>query len=428
MTVVPKIVVIGAGFGGIEVVRGLKGAAVDVTVVDRHNFHTFQPLLYQVATAGLSPTDVAHVVRGLFHRQPNVRFRRGSVTGIDWTARTVAIDGQDDLPFDHLVLAAGASVTWFGTPGAREHSLPLYTLEDATRLRNHVLRRFEAADRDPSELDRGGLTFVVVGGGPTGVETAGALAELFAMVFRKDYPSLDVSRARVVLIEMQDHLLHPFKASSRRHALETLRSRGVEVQLGAQVASVAADSVTFHDGAVLSTQTLVWAAGVQANPLAACLGLPQERSGRVTVDPDLRIPGRQGAWAIGDIAAAKDRRGAVLPQLAPVAMQSGRHVARQIRRLLEGRPTTPFRYLDKGIMATIGRRAAVAELPGRIHLRGGLAWMAWLGLHLVTLVGPRNRASVLLNWAWNYLTWDRGPRLITDELAHGPATVPRHDC
>jgi NADH dehydrogenase len=415
MAVVPKVVVVGAGFGGIEVARGLKGAPVDVTLVDQHNFHTFQPLLYQVATAGLSATDVAHVVRGLFHRQPNVRFRQGRVTGVDWAARTVAVEGQPELPFDHLVLAAGATVTWFGTPGAAEHGFPLYGLADATRLRNHVLERFEAADRDASEIDRGGLTFVVVGGGPTGVETAGALAELFAMVFRKDYPTLDVGRARVVLVEMQDHLLHPFKAPSRRHALDTLRSRGVEVRLGAKVASVARHAVTFADGEVLPCQTLVWAAGVQANPLATTLDLPQGRGGRVTVEPDLRVPGRPGAWAVGDVAAALDRGGEVLPQLAPVAMQSGRHVARQIRRLLEGRATTRFRYVDKGTMATIGRRAAVAELPFRIRLRGGLAWLAWLGLHLVTLVGPRNRASVLLNWAWNYLTWDRGPRLITAE-------------
>lgn len=415
MAVVPKVVVVGAGFGGIEVARGLKGAPVDVTLVDQHNFHTFQPLLYQVATAGLSPTDVAHVVRGLFQRQPNVRFRQGRVTGVDWQQRTVAVDGQAALPFDHLVLAAGASVTWFGTPGAAEHAFPLYTLEDATALRNHVLERFEAADRDATEVDRGGLTFVVVGGGPTGVETAGALAELFAMVFRKDYPGLDVSRARVVLVEMQDHLLHPFKAPSRRHALDTLRSRGVEVRLGVKVASVSCDAVTFADGEVLPCQTLVWAAGVQANPLAAALELPQGRGGRVTVDPDLRVPGRPGAWAVGDVAAAVDRSGEVLPQLAPVAMQSGRHVARQIRRMLEGRATTPFRYVDKGTMATIGRRAAVAELPFRIRLRGALAWLAWLGLHLVTLVGPRNRASVLLNWTWSYLTWDRGPRLILSE-------------
>ncbi len=410
---VPKVVVVGAGFGGIEVARGLKGAPVEVTLVDQHNFHTFQPLLYQVATAGLSPTDVAHVVRGLFHRQANLRFRQGRVVGVDWAARSLAVEGQDVLPFDHLVLAAGATVTWFGAPGAAQHAFPLYTLDDATRLRDHVLRRFEAADRDPSEIDRGGLTFVVVGGGPTGVETAGALAELFAMVFRKDYPGLDVSRARVVLVEMQDHLLHPFQAPSRRHALDTLRARGVEVRLGVEVASVGSDGVTFADGEVLPSRTLVWAAGVQANPLAAALDLPQGRGGRVTVEPDLRVPGRPGAWAVGDVAAAVDRHGEVLPQLAPVAMQSGRHVARQIRRQLEGRPTVPFRYLDKGTMATIGRRAAVAELPFRIRLRGGLAWLAWLGLHLVTLVGPRNRASVLLNWTWSYLTWDRGPRLIT---------------
>ena len=420
MAVVPKVVVVGAGFGGIEVARGLKGAPVEVTLIDQHNFHTFQPLLYQVATAGLSPTDVAHVVRGLFHRQANVRFRTGRVTGVDWDARRVAIEGQTGVSFDHLVLAAGATVTWFGTPGASEHAFPLYTLDDATRLRNHVLQRFEAADHDPGELERGGLTFVVVGGGPTGVETAGALAELFAMVFRKDYPALDVTRARVVLVEMQDHLLHPFKAPSRRHALETLRSRGVEVRLGAKVASVGPVAVTFADGEVLPCQTLVWAAGVHANPLAEALDLPRDRDGRVTVDPDLRVPGRPGAWAIGDVAAAVDRKhGDVLPQLAPVAMQSGRHVARQIRRLLEGRATTAFRYVDKGTMATIGRRAAVAELPFRIRLRGGLAWLAWLGLHLITLVGPRNRASVLLNWAWNYLTWDRGPRLITPD-GYGP--------
>lgn len=412
MAVVPKVVVVGAGFGGIEVARHLRALPVEVTLVDQRNFHTFQPLLYQVATAGLNAADVAHAVRGLFHGQRNLRFRQATVTGVDWHARRVHLDGQPDLPFDHLVLAGGATVTHFGTPGAAEHGFPLYTLEDAVRLRNHIVERFEAADADPSQLDRGGLTFVVVGGGPTGVEMAGALAELFAMVFRKDYPTLDVGRARVVLVEMQHHLLDPFSAPSRRHALDTLRARGVEVRLGAQVAAVGSREVTFADGEVIPSQTLVWAAGVQANPLAAALGVAQERGGRVTVESDLRIPGHPGAWAIGDVAAARDRSGRVLPQLAPVAMQAGRHVAHQIGRLLEGRPTEAFRYRDKGTMATIGRRAAVAELPGRIRLRGGIAWLAWLGLHLVFLVGKRNRLSVLLNWAWNYLTWDRGPRLI----------------
>ena len=412
MAVMPRVVVVGAGFGGIELVRGLADRPVDITLVDQNNFHTFQPLLYQVATAGLNAADIAHVVRGLFHRQRNVRFRQASVVGVDWDARTVLLEGHRPLPFDHLVLAGGATVTHFGTPGAAEHGFPLYTLADAVRLRNHIVERFEAADADRPNIAEGELTFAVVGGGPTGVETAGALVELFAMVFRKDYPELDVSRARVVLIEMQDHLLGPFGPPSRRHALDTLTSRGVEVRLGAAVAEVTPKAVVLRDGEVLHCHTLIWAAGVQANPLASVLGLEQGRGGRLVVDPDLRVPGRDGVWAIGDIAAATDRRGEVLPQLAPVAMQAGRHVARQITRLADGKPTEPFRYRDKGTMATIGRRAAVAELPGGIRLRGALAWLAWLGLHLVFLVGKRNRASVLLNWAWNYLTWDRGPRLI----------------
>ncbi|MGV3759027.1 MAG: NAD(P)/FAD-dependent oxidoreductase, partial [Actinomycetota bacterium] len=411
-TTKPRVVVIGGGFGGLNLVKKLNGKDFQIVMFDKQNYHGFWPLLYQVATAGLNAADVAHPVRGLFHGQRNVAFRQADVTGVDWDARLVHLAGQPDLPFDHLVVAGGASVTYFGTPGAAEHGFPLYTLADSVTLRNHVIERFEAADVDRGAIDGGALTFVVVGGGPTGVETAGALAELFAMVFRKDYPRLDVSRARVVLVEMQDQLLGPFAEPSRHHALDTLRTRGVEVRLGTKVASVGPDAVTFADGEVLPCQTLVWAAGVQANPLAAALDVPQERGGRISVEDDLRIVGRPGGWAVGDIAAARDRHGEVLPQLAPVAMQAGRHVARQITRLLEGRPTEAFRYRDKGTMATIGRRAAVAELPGRIRLRGAPAWLAWLGLHLVFLVGTRNRASVLLNWAWSYLTWDRGPRLV----------------
>jgi NADH dehydrogenase len=418
-------VVIGAGFGGIEVARQLQGRPVEVTLVDRNNFHTFQPLLYQVATAGLNAADVAHPVRGLFHGQANVHVRQAVVAGVDWADRRVLLDGQPDLPFDHLVLAAGARVTHFGTPGAAEHGFPLYTLEDAVSLRNHVVSCFERADADAPALDDGLLTFVVVGGGPTGVETAGALAELFAMVFRKDYPDLDVSRARVVLIEAQDHLLAPFSGPSREHALESLRARGVEVRLATKVAEVSEDVVRFADGAVLACRTLIWAAGVQANPLAAALGLTQDRGGRVVVAHDLSIPGHDDAWAIGDIAAARGADGTLLPQLAPVALQAGRHVGRQIGRRLDGRATETFRYRDKGTMATIGRRAAVAELPGRIRLSGAPAWLAWLGLHLVFLVGKRNRLSVLLNWAWNYLTWDRGPRLILRPSPHAVAPPRR---
>ena len=403
---VPRIIVIGAGFAGLEVVRNLADEPVEITLIDRNNFHTFQPLLYQVATAGLNAADVAHVVRGLLHDQTNVRFRQGTVTGVDRERREVLVD-DDRLPFDHLVVAVGATVTHFGTPGAAEHGFALYTLPDAVKLRNHIVEQFERASAAPTPCD-GALTFVVVGGGPTGVETAGALAELFAMVFRKDYPELDVSRAKVVLVELQDHLLGPFGARSRTHALDTLRRRGIDVRLGTAVAEVTADVVRFADGTELPCRTLVWAAGVRANPLADLLGVEQGPGGRITVGRDLAVPGWDHVWAIGDVAAAPGADGRALPQLAPVAMQAGRHVARQIAKGTR----EPFRYRDKGTMATIGRRAAVAELPGRIHLRGGPAWLAWLGLHLVFLVGKRNRASVLLNWAWNYATWDRGPRLL----------------
>jgi NADH dehydrogenase len=408
-------VIVGAGFGGLAVARGLDKLPVEVTLIDRQNFTTFQPLLYQVATSGLNAADVAHPIRGLFHRQHHLRVRRGDVIGVDWDRRVVHLaDTRDgEVPFDHLVVAVGAVATYFGVPGAAEHAMPLYTLDDAVHLRNHVLERFEAADADPDLIDRGELNFVVVGGGPTGVETAGALAELFSVVFRRDYPQLGVGRARVMLVEARDALLPPFHPTSQQAALDTLQARQVEVRLDETVDEITPDHVRFASGEVLPARTVVWAAGVEAHPLAAALGLPTTRAGRIEVDDDLRVPGHEGVWAVGDVAAPRDHRGdGPLPQLAPVAMQSGGHVARQIGRLLEGKPTQPFRFHDKGTMATIGRRAAVAELPGGIRLRGTPAWFAWLGLHLLYVAGLRNRLSVLLNWAWGYLTWDRGPRLI----------------
>ncbi|HET6954407.1 MAG TPA: NAD(P)/FAD-dependent oxidoreductase [Acidimicrobiales bacterium] len=420
MGVRPHIVIVGAGFGGLAVARGLDRLPVEVTLIDRQNFTTFQPLLYQVATSGLNDADVAHPVRGLFHRQRNLSVRKGEVVGVDWDARRLTLADQRTVPFDHLVLALGAVATWFGVPGAEEHATPLYTLDDAVRVRNHVLSRFEAADADPGVIDEGELNFVVVGGGPTGVETAGALAELFSVVFRRDYPSLPVGRARVVLVEARDAVLAPFSPASQRAALDTLRARQVEVRLGESVAEVTPDHVRFASGEVLPTRTVVWAAGVRANPLAAALGLPTTRGGRVEVAPDLGVPGFEDVWAVGDVAASVDARGdAPLPQLAPVAMQGGAHVARQIARRLEVKPTQPFRFRDRGTMATIGRRSAVAELPGRIHLKGTIAWFAWLGLHLLYVAGLRNRLSVLLNWFWGYVTWDRGPRIILESPEPG---------
>ncbi len=426
----PHVVILGAGFGGLAAAKALADAPVDVTLVDRHNFHTFQPLLYQVATSGLTPGDVAHPVRGIFQDQDNLAFRQATVTGADLEARVLHLAGphQDavDLPFDHLVVAAGATANTFGIEGVADHGFPLYQLADAVRLRNHVLERFEATDADPSLLDQGSLTFVVVGGGPTGVEVAGALAELFDMVLRRDFKHLDVGRARVVLVEMLDDLLTPFAPSSRRHAREALADRGVEIRTGTAVARVDRDVVVLAGGEEIPAQTLVWAAGVQANPVAGVMGLPTGRNGRVPVGPDLAVHGRPGVWAVGDVAAATGRDGRALPQLAPVAIQSGRHVGRQIARTVAGRPTHAFRYVDKGTMATIGRRRAVAELPLGIRLRGTPAWLAWLGLHLLFLAGFRNRISVFVNWAWNYLTWDRGPRLILvpdrrDEVPPGDA-------
>ena len=416
----PHVVIVGAGFGGLATAKALRRAPVDVTLVDRHNFHTFQPLLYQVATSGLTPGDVAHPVRGIFQDQRNVAFRLATVTGADLASRTLHLEADHevaDLHYDHLVVAAGASTNTFGIPGVEEHGFPLYRLADAVRLRNHVLERFEATDADPSLLDQGSLTFVVVGGGPTGVEVAGALAELIDVVLRRDFKHLDVGRARVVLVEMRDELLAPFSPPSRRHARETLVQRGVEIRTGTQVASVSADHVELAGGEVVPAQTLVWAAGVKANPVAEALGLPVGRGGRIEVGRDLAVVGHPGIWAVGDIAAAGasgtgSGATAALPQLAPVAIQSGRHVGCQICRSLVGRPARPFRYRDKGTMATIGRGRAVAELPLGIKLRGLPAWAAWLALHLVFLAGFRNRISVFVNWAWNYVTWDRGPRLI----------------
>jgi NADH:ubiquinone reductase (H+-translocating) len=414
MGVRPHVVIVGAGFGGLAVARGLDKLPVEVTLIDRQNFTTFQPLLYQVATAGLNDADVAHPIRGLFHRQRNLHVRKGDVVDVDWDRRRLLLADERSVPFDHLVLALGSVATWYGVPGAEEHATPLYTLDDAVRVRNHVISRFEAADADPQVIDDGELNFVVVGGGPTGVETAGALAELFSVVFRRDYPSLPVGRARVALVEARDVLLPPFSPASQRAALDTLRARQVEVRLDEMVAEVTADHVRFASGEVLPTRTVVWAAGVRANPLAEKLGLPTNTAGRIEVDPDLSVPGFDRVWAIGDAAAALDRTGGALPQLAPVAMQGGAHVARQIARTLEVKPTQPFRFRDRGTMATIGRRSAVAELPGGIHLRGTVAWFAWLGLHLLYLAGIRNRLSVLLNWFWGYVTWDRGPRIILD--------------
>jgi NADH dehydrogenase len=421
-----RVVVVGAGFGGLAVAKGLAGSPVDVVVIDANNFHTFQPLLYQVATAGLDADDIAHPVRGIVARHRNADVRLGRVTRVDLDARRVDLEEGPSLEYDHLVLAAGAVTNTYGIPGVAEHGFGLKSISDALALRSHVLRQFERASVSPQLIDDGALTVVVAGGGPTGVELAGGITELVERVLAKDFASLDVRRARVVLVEPTDRLLGAFPRSLSQSARRTLARRGVEVVLGVGVAGADEKSVELTDGTVVPTATLVWTAGVTASPLARIVAeqLGDQalgRGGRIVVEPDLTLPGHPEVSVVGDLAAATDRDGEPLPQLAPVAVQAGSLVAHNIVAGLEGRATEDFRYVDRGSMATIGRHAAVAQLPGGIRLRGTVGWLSWLLLHLVMLVGFRNRVNVLVNWAWSYLTYDRASRLILDEPA-GPGT------
>lgn len=410
------VVVIGAGFGGLAVAKRLSGAPVEVTIVEANNFHTFQPLLYQVATAGLDSGNVAYAVRGIFRRQRNVRVRMARVVDVDLAARTVGLDDGSALAYDTLVVAAGAVSTSFGVTGVDEHAFALKGLGDAIDIRRHVVDRFEAAARDPRLVADGALDVVVCGGGPTGVEMAGGLVELFDKVLRPDFPELPVHAARVVLVELADRLLTPFSPASSARALRTLRRRGVHVRLGVGVDEVDATRVHLSDGTEVASHTVIWATGVTASPLAALVGTPTTRGGRLEVTDDLTLPGHPEVFAIGDIAAMPSGRAgdAPLPQVAQPAIQGGRHVARQIVRRIEGRATEPFRYHDKGTMATIGRLDAVVDFPGGRRLSGPVGWVAWLGLHLVYLMGFRNRVNVFVNWAWNYLTYDRGSRLLSE--------------
>lgn len=409
-----RVVIIGAGFGGLAVARGLRRAPVDVVLVDANNFHTFQPLLYQVATAGLDVDDVAYAVRGIFRRQRNVEVRMARVTGIDTAEQRVLVDVGAPIEYDTLVVAAGAVTTDFGIPGVRDHALPLKTLDDAVAIRTHVLSSFERAAVDHTLVDDGALDVVVCGGGPTGVEMAGGLMELYSKVLERDFPALPVRKARIVLVELADRLLTPFSEASSDRARRALSRRGVEVITGVGAADVTADRVTLTDGTVVRAHTVVWATGVVASPLAEALGTERTRGGRLVVDEHLRVPGLDGVYAIGDIAASPGVEGGPLPQVAQPAIQGGKHVARHLVATLTGDEVAPFRYVDKGSMATIGRHDAVADFPNGWRLSGPIGWVAWLGLHLVYLMGFRNRLNVFVNWAWNYLTYDRGSRILAE--------------
>lgn len=449
------MVVVGAGFGGLAVARALRRSDIDVTVVDANNFHTFQPLLYQVATAGLNDDDVAHPIRKVFHdRSKWVPWRRGDaasgrrstvvvmgrVVDVDTGGRSVGLADGRSIPYDTLVLAAGAVTADFGVPGVDEYAFGLKSVDDATALRTHVLANFERAALVPDRVEPGALDVVICGGGPTGVEMAGGLAELYTRVLAADFPELPVADATITIVEMADRVLTPFSAASSATATRTLSRMGVELRLGTGVARVGPDSVELGDGSSIRAGTCVWAAGVKAHPIAAALGIELRRGGRIPVTDDLRVVGRDDVFAIGDIAAAPGRDGTPLPQVAQPAIQGGRHVAREIERRLDGVAVQPFRYVDKGSMATIGRHNAVAELANGWRLRGFVGWVSWLGLHLVYLMGFRNRLSVFVNWCWNYLTFDRASRLLRDgevdadldgpdldgrDLGPGPFHTPR---
>ena len=406
------VVVVGGGFAGIAVGRGLANSSVRVTIIDKHNFHTFLPLLYQVATAGLEPADVAYPIRTIFGGALNIRFRHGRVRQVDHAANAVVLDDGSRLDYDHLVIATGATAAYFGIPGASQYAMPLYSLADARRLRNRLLLALEDADVR-AERESVSLTFVVVGGGPTGVETAGALAELISIALRRDGLRLDTRRVRVVLVDLADRLLTAFPESASRYAARELAQLGVEVQFGRSVVAVEEGTIRFADGERLETAAVIWAAGVTASgTLVHGLVVAAGPGGRAGVGADLRCATGENVWAVGDAAAIPSADGSFCPQLAPVAIQSGRHCASQILRVTRGESTTPFVYRNKGIMATIGRRAAVAKLPRGGVIRGTLGWLAWLGLHLFYLVGFRNRLRVLINWTWRYFDWPSGPRLI----------------
>ena len=412
---VPKVVIVGAGFAGLYAAKALRRAPLEVLLIDQNNFHTFQPLLYQVATSGLEMGDIAHGVRQIFHRQRNVRFRRGRAVGVDWERKRVILADGESESFDALILGAGAVYSDFGVPGVLEHAWFLKDLAEAANLRSHILQRFERASAEPELIATGLLTFVIVGGGPTGVEMAGALVELFGGPLRKDFPELEHERVRVVLLEMTDTLLAAFGERSRRYAGAVLEGRGVELRFGATVAALRPGEVELASGEVIRSETLLWAAGVRGHPLAEALGLELTRGQRIRVEADLSLPGRPYAYVAGDLAGATDEAGLLYPQVAQVAIQQGKHAARQILRRLRNEPTEGFRYRDLGVMAIIGRNAGVAELSralGGFKLRGFLGWLGWLFIHLVYLPGHRNRVVAFVNWAYNYLTFDRHVRLI----------------
>jgi NADH dehydrogenase len=413
----PNVVIVGAGFGGLLAARTLARYPVQITLIDRKNHHTFQPLLYQVATAGLSPGEIAAPIRWIVRGRRNIEVLMGEVESFDVMQRTVRLSGSD-IPYDYLIVAAGASHAYFGHDDWAPLAPGLKTIEDALEIRRRILLAFELAERQATRGEEHlPLNFIVIGGGPTGVELAGTLAEIARHVMAHEFHSIDPQRTRIILLEGGPRILAAYPEDLSKSAEEQLRGLGVEVHTSALVTGIEPAAVHMGNTTLPAAVTL-WAAGVAASPLGKKLGAPLDRAGRVLVNPDLSIPGHPEVFVVGDLAALKDENGKWLPGVAPVAMQEGKATAHNIAGELAGKPRKDFHYVQKGNLATIGRAAGIAQF-GTIHISGFIAWMAWLFIHIFFLIGFRNRIIVLIQWAWSYLTYERGARLIT-----GDTTLP----
>ena len=415
----PRVVICGAGFAGLWAARRLANRPVEVVLVDRNNYHTFLPLLYQVAAAELAPADIAYPVRSILRSARNVRFRMEEVVGVDLTRRSLRT-GSGELPYDHLVLAIGSVPDFFGVPGAATHAFPVRDMQDALPLRHHILTRYERASCEVDAKRRHALlTFVIVGGGATGVEFTGALAELIYGPLTRDYPLIAREDVRVILLEAGSALLPSMPAALGRYARERLLGRGAEVRTGSMVTGVEAGRILLGETASIPTETVVWTAGVQGDPQVAAWGIPVGPRGRAIVGPALNLVERPEVWVAGDLVGAIGEM-EPLPQVAPIAIQQGEHVAASILNVTEGREPEAFHHRNPGMLAVIGRNAAVAELGGRTF-KGWPAWILWLVIHIAKLIGFRNRALVLVNWGWNYLRYRQAVRLVlpTSSRAHG---------
>ena len=419
----PHVVIIGGGFGGLSAARALDGAPVRVTLIDKQNHHLFQPLLYQVATAGLSAPNIAAPIRKILSQQDNVTVLLAEARAIRPQARAIALDNGGVIHYDYLVVAAGAVSHWFGNAGWAAHAPGLKSLDDALEIRRRILVAFEAAERERDrDAQQSWLNFVIVGAGPTGVELAGSVIDIAFHTVKRDYKRFDTTRTRVILLEGADRVLPPYPPELSAKAEAQLRDLGVEVKTSARVTDITAEGVSLQDGTFIPARTVLWGAGVKASPLIDTLHAEQDRGGRAVVAEDLSLPAHPEVFVIGDAAHVKQPDGTTVPGVAQGALQMGAYVGQAVRARVLGDQLRPFRYSDKGSMATIGRKKAVADLGPRMRFGGLLAWLLWMGIHVLFLVGFRNRAVVLSEWAWAYLTYQRSARVISHDL-HALPTI-----